>query len=111
MMNIATSIAFSNPKIGAFKTWDNVAPTVPLPFSNTSVVQLLGIASSSSDILAAQSSALKFSESNTQLVKELSSSLNCSTHALPSRVSVWYLASGSTQERIARPIINRIIIV
>ncbi|UKI28445.1 MAG: hypothetical protein L6V78_05885 [Clostridium sp.] len=35
-MNIATSTAFSNPKIGAFNICDKVAPTVPLPLTISS---------------------------------------------------------------------------
>ena len=35
-MKIPTSIAFSNPCIGAIKTCDKVAPTVPLPLTISS---------------------------------------------------------------------------
>ena len=36
IMKIPTSIAFSNPCIGAIKTCDKVAPTVPLPLTISS---------------------------------------------------------------------------
>ena len=39
-MKILTSIAFSKPLIGAINTWDNVAPTVPLPSTNVSPTNL-----------------------------------------------------------------------